>query len=46
MMDIPNAFIQTVMPEPKAGEDRVTMKLTGLLVNYMLELHMRDAVIL
>ena len=28
-MDIPNAFIQTLMPEQEEGEDRVIMKITG-----------------
>src|SRR5210317_1889419 len=37
-VDIPNAFIQTHMPEVENGEDRVTMKITGLLVDYMIEL--------
>ena len=36
--DIPNAFIQTLMPEVKEGQERVTMKITGLLVDYMIEL--------
>eukprot|EP00980_Cylindrotheca_fusiformis_P001123 scaffold313_cov73-Cylindrotheca_fusiformis.AAC.1 len=30
--DVPNAFIQTQMPERKEGEDRVIMKITGVLV--------------
>jgi hypothetical protein len=37
-MDIPNAFIQTLMPEQGEGEDRVIMKITGLLVDYMIDL--------
>ena len=37
-IDVPNAFIQTRMPTPTDGEDRVTMKITGLLVDYMIEL--------
>ena len=37
-MDIPNAFIQTLMPELNDGEDRVIMKITGLLVDYMADL--------
>ena len=36
--NVPNAFIQTVMPEPEEGEARVTMKITGLLVDYLLEI--------
>ena len=35
-LDIPNAFIQTLMPEVKDGEARVTMKITGLLVDYLI----------
>ena len=31
--DVPNAFIQTEMPEIKQGEERVMMKITGVLVN-------------
>ena len=38
VMDIPNAFIQATMPEPKEGEDRVTMKITGVLVDMMIEI--------
>ena len=37
-VDIPNAFIQTLIPEAKQGKERVTMKITGLLIQYMLEL--------
>ena len=37
-VDIPNAFIQTLMPEVKDGEERVTMKITGILVDYLCEL--------
>ena len=37
-VDIPNAFIQTLMPTPEAGADRVIMKITGLLVDYMIQL--------
>ena len=32
-VDIPNTFIQTAMPELKAGEERVIMKITGVLVD-------------
>ena len=38
-VDIPNAFIQTEMPEVKEGKDRVIMKITGLLVDYMIQLN-------
>lgn len=36
--DVPNAFIQTKMPITKDGEDRVIMKITGVLVDMLLEL--------
>ena len=36
--DIPNAFVQTVMPEKKAGEERVIMKITGVLVDMLVQL--------
>ena len=36
--DVPNAFIQVHMPEVKPGEDRVTMKITGVLVDLLIEL--------
>ena len=35
--DIPNAFIQTPMPEAKKGE-RVIMKITGVLVDLLVEI--------
>lgn len=37
--DIPNAFIQTKMPDPEHGEDRVTMKITGVLVDMLVQLN-------
>ncbi|CAJ1938584.1 unnamed protein product [Cylindrotheca closterium] len=37
-MDIPNAFTQTLMPDLGDGEDRVIMKVTGLMVQYMIDL--------
>ena len=40
-MDLPNAFIQTPLEQPKEGEDRVKMKITGILVRYMTELDPR-----
>ena len=40
-MDLPNAFIQTPLEQPKEGEDRGTMKITGILVRYMIELDPR-----
>ena len=33
--DVPNAFIQTPMPERKDGEERVVMKITGVLVDLL-----------
>ena len=36
--DVPNAFIQTKLPEGKVGEERVIMKITGVLVDSMVEL--------
>eukprot|EP00934_Nitzschia_sp_Nitz4_P004202 Nitzschia sp. Nitz4//scaffold466_size5842//986//4399//NITZ4_009198-RA/size5842-processed-gene-0.7-mRNA-1//-1//CDS//3329552510//4192//frame0 len=35
--DIPNAFVQTMVPETKDGE-RIIMKITGILVDYLLEI--------
>jgi hypothetical protein len=35
---VPNAFIQTKMPEMKKGDERVIMKITGVLVDLMVEL--------
>ena len=29
--DVPNAFIQTKIPEVKEGEERVMMKITGAI---------------
>ena len=36
--NLPNAFIQTLMPETKKGEERVMMKITGVLVDLLCEL--------
>ena len=36
--DVPNAFIQASMPEVKEGEERVMMKITGVLVDMLVEL--------
>mgnify|MGYP006205022333 CR=1 FL=1 len=36
--DVPNAFIQTKMPERKEGEERVIMKITGVLVNLIVDI--------
>ena len=40
MCNIPNAFIQTVMPEPEKGKERVITKITGVLVNMLVELNL------
>jgi hypothetical protein len=37
--DIPNAFIQALMPEVKDGDERVMMKITGVLVEMLVELN-------
>ena len=37
--DIPNAFIQTEMPEISDGKERVLMKITGVLVDLLVELN-------
>jgi hypothetical protein len=37
--DIPNAFIQALMPEMKDGEERVMMTITGVLVGILVELN-------
>ena len=36
--DVPNAFIQAAMPEVKEGEERVMMKITGVLVDMLAQL--------
>ena len=36
--DLPNAFIQTPMPEVKDDEDRVMMKITGVLVDMLVQI--------
>ena len=36
--DIPNAFIQAHMPKLEKGEDRVIMKITGVLVELLIKL--------
>ena len=37
--NIPNAFIEALMPEIKAGHRRVMMKITGVLVDMLVRLH-------
>jgi hypothetical protein len=39
MCDIPNAFIQALMPEEKDRDERVMMKITGVLVDMLVELN-------
>jgi hypothetical protein len=36
---IPNVFIQALMPEVKDGDERVMMKITGVLVDMLVELN-------
>jgi len=36
--DLPNAFIQAEMPPPKEGEERIIMKITGVLVDMLVQL--------
>ena len=36
--DIPNAFIQTLMPPPENGKERVIMKITGPLLEMIIQL--------
>jgi hypothetical protein len=37
--DIPNAFIQALMPAVEPGDERVIMKITGVLVNMLVKLN-------
>ena len=37
--DIPNAFIQAEMPELKAGDEKVLMKITGVLVDMLVNIN-------
>jgi hypothetical protein len=39
MCDIPNAFIQALLPKKDSGEDRVVMKITGVLVNMLVDIN-------
>jgi hypothetical protein len=36
--DIPNAFVQANLPEQKDDEDRIVMKITGVLVDLLVEI--------
>ena len=37
-VDLPNAFIQTELPEMKEGDEKIIMKITGVLVDLMVEM--------
>jgi hypothetical protein len=37
--DIPNAFIQALLPKTDPGEDRVVMKITGVLVDMLVDIN-------
>jgi hypothetical protein len=37
--DIPNAFIQVYLPKKEPGENRVVMKITGVLVNMLVDIN-------
>jgi hypothetical protein len=37
--NIPNAFIQAYLPKKEPGEDRVVMKITGVLVNMLVKIN-------
>jgi hypothetical protein len=39
MCDIPNAFIQVCLPKKEPGEGRVVMKITGVLVNMLVDIN-------
>jgi hypothetical protein len=37
--DIPNAFIQALLPKKDPGKDRVVMKITGVLVDMLVNIN-------
>ncbi|CAJ1950422.1 unnamed protein product [Cylindrotheca closterium] len=37
-MDVPHAFIQTYMPEAKEGENCIYMKITGMMVQILIDM--------
>ena len=37
-VDIPNAYIQADVPVAKEGQDRIMMKIAGLLVKWLVEI--------
>jgi hypothetical protein len=38
--NIPNAFIQALLPKKDSGEDRVVMKITGVLVGMLVDINL------
>ena len=38
-VDLPNAFIQTEMPKVEKGEERIIVKITGVLVDMLVQLN-------
>jgi hypothetical protein len=38
--DIPSTFIQAYLPKKEPGEDRVVMKITGMLVNMLVDINL------
>jgi hypothetical protein len=37
--NVPNAFIQAYLPKKEPGEDRVVMKITGVLVGMLIDIN-------
>jgi hypothetical protein len=37
--NIPNAFIQAYLPKKEPGEDRVVMKITGVLAHMLVDIN-------
>jgi hypothetical protein len=37
--NIPNAFIQAYLPKKEPGEDRVVMKITGVLAGMLVDIN-------
>jgi hypothetical protein len=40
--DIPNAFIQAYLPKKEPGEDRAVMKITGVLVDMLVNINLES----
>jgi len=40
-VDVPNVFIQVSMPEPEDGKECVIMKITGVLVDMLVQLNLQ-----